>query len=102
MVYCAENLPDGNSPNGCGIKVDKSWLQLNPDPLGPQHDEREPGYLWGKMKWPKALRQIDHNAILHSSVKDRFAAAAVQHFYLLEPYGPKISQAMMTSNSITR
>jgi hypothetical protein len=88
MIHCAENLPDGNSPNGNGIKVDRSWLQLNPDSLGPQHDEREPGYLWGKFKWAKALRQIDHNAILHRSVKDRFAAAAVQHFYQLQPYRP--------------
>jgi hypothetical protein len=82
-------LPDDNSPNGNGIKVDKTWLQLNPDPLGPQHDEREPGYLCGKVKWPKALREIDHNAILHRSVKDRFSANKVQHFYEMKPYRPE-------------
>jgi hypothetical protein len=65
MVHAAENLPDGQTPYGYGIKVDKSWLQLNSDPLGSQHDEREPGYFWGKLKWPKALRDIDHDAILH-------------------------------------
>ena len=81
MVRAAETLPDENSPSGNGISVDKTWLQLNPDPRGPQHDEREPGYLWGKLKWPKALREVDHNAILHHSVKKRFAAEKVQHFY---------------------
>ena len=89
MVHAAENLPDDNSPNGNGIKVDKSWLQLSPDPLGPQHDEREPGYLWGKLKWPKGLREIDHDAILHRSVKDRLAADKVQHFYDMKPYRPE-------------
>ena len=88
MVHSAENLPDATSPTSNGIKVDKDWLQLNPDPLGPQHDEREPGYLWGKIKWPRALRQIDPDAILHSSVKARFAAAGVQHFYQTKPYRP--------------
>jgi uncharacterized protein (DUF2235 family) len=89
MVHAAETLPDDKSPNGNGIKVDKRWLQLNPDPLGPQHDEREPGYLWGKLKWPKGLREIDHNAILHRSVKERFAADKVQHFYEMKPYRPE-------------
>ena len=88
MIHAAEDLPDEASPTASGIKVDKDWLQLNPDPLGPQHDEREPGYLWGKIKWPRALRQIDHNAILHSSVKARFAVASVQHFYEAKPYRP--------------
>jgi len=89
MVHAAENLPNETSPNGNGIKVEKAWLQLNPDPLGPQHDEREPGWLWGKIKWPKGLRQIDHNAILHRSGKDRFAAANVQHFHEMKPYRPE-------------
>ena len=43
MVHAAENLPDANTPNGNGIKVDRSYLQLSPDPRGPQHDAREPG-----------------------------------------------------------
>ena len=32
---------------------------------------------------------IDTNAILHSSVYERFAAAKVQHFYASEPYRPE-------------
>jgi uncharacterized protein (DUF2235 family) len=88
MVHTAENLPNDTSPTANGIKVDRRWLQLNPDPLGPQHDEREPGFLWGNFKWPKGLRQIDHNAILHPSVKDRFAAGKVQHFYEMKAYRP--------------
>ena len=83
-------MPDENSPNANGIKVDKIWLQLKSrSTRSPGHDERRPWYLWGKIKWAKALRQIDHNAILHRSVKDRFAAAAVQHFYQLQPYRPE-------------
>ena len=89
MIHAAENLPDGNTPNGNGIKVDRSYLQLRPDPCGPQHDAREPGYLWGKLKWTKALRKIDPDAILHQSVYERFADDKVQHFYEMKPYRPE-------------
>jgi len=88
MVHAAVNLPDANGPTGNGIKVDSDWLQLNPDPLGSQHDEREPGWL-KKRLWPKGLRSVDHNAILHASVYERFAADAVQHFYQMEAYRPE-------------
>jgi hypothetical protein len=33
--------------------------------------------------------EVDHNAILHRSVKDRFAADKVQHFYEMKPYRPE-------------
>jgi uncharacterized protein (DUF2235 family) len=89
MVHAAEDLPDGDNQTANGIKVDKSWLQLNPDALGPQHDEREPGYFWGRVKWPKGLREIDHDAVLHGTVYDRFAADKVQHFYEMKPYRPE-------------
>jgi len=89
MVHAAEDLPDANSPNGNGIKVDRRFLQLNPDARGPQHDAREPGYLWGRLKWPKALREIDPDAILHRTVYERFAADKVQHFYEMKPYRPE-------------
>jgi uncharacterized protein (DUF2235 family) len=89
MVHAAESLPDGQTTNGYRIKVDKTRLQLNPDPLGPQHDEREPGYFWGKLKWPKALRDVNHDAVLHQSVYDRFATPSVQHFYDMRPYRPE-------------
>jgi hypothetical protein len=42
-IDAARNLPDGTTSDGYGIKVDERYLKLNPDPLGPQHDEREPG-----------------------------------------------------------
>ena len=89
MVHAAENLPDANTPTGNGIKVDRRYLQLSPDALGPQHDEREPGYFGGRLKWTKALRKIDPDAILHPSVYDRFAADKVQHFYEMKPYRPE-------------
>jgi len=90
MVHAAENLPDGNTPNANGIKVDRRFLKLYPDPCGPQHDATEPGYFGGRVKWwTKTLREIDPNAILHPSVYERFAAKKVQHFYAMEPYRPE-------------
>jgi uncharacterized protein (DUF2235 family) len=88
MIHVAENLPDPSTPNGNGIKVDRSYLQLYPDARGPQHDAREPGYFGGRFKYAKALRKIDPNAILHPSVYERFAADEVQHFYEMKPYRP--------------
>jgi uncharacterized protein (DUF2235 family) len=88
MVHAARNLPGTDGLAGSGIKVDRDWLTLNPDPLGPQHDEREPGWLKKKL-WPKGLRSVDHNAMLHASVYERFAAEAVQHFYQMQPYRPE-------------
>lgn len=89
MVHAAVNLPDGNTADGNGLKVDRSFLRLTPDPCGPQHDAREPGYLGGRIKWTQGLRKIDPDAILHKSVYDRFAAASVQHFYEMKPYRPE-------------
>jgi uncharacterized protein (DUF2235 family) len=89
MVHAVANLPDASTPNGNGIKIDTRFLKVRPHPLGPQHDAREPGYLWGLWKWKKALRLIDPNAILHTSVYQRFAANKVQHFYAMEPYRPE-------------
>jgi uncharacterized protein (DUF2235 family) len=89
MVHAAENLPDATTPNGNGIKVDRKYLQLYPDGRGPQHDAREPGYLSGRIKWTKALRKIDPDAVLHPTVYERFAADEVQHFYEMKPYRPE-------------
>ena len=89
MVHAAENLPDGSTSNGNGIKVDRHFLHLSPDPCGPQHDAREPGYLWGLFKYNKALRPVNPHAPLHPSVYERFAAESVQHFYELKPYRPE-------------
>jgi hypothetical protein len=89
MVHAAENLPDENTANGNGIKVDRSFLKLTPDARGPQHDAREPGYLGERFKWAKALRKIDHDAILHPTVYERFAAQKVQHFYEMKAYRPE-------------
>jgi hypothetical protein len=82
MAHAAKNLPDGKTPDGFGIKVDDRYLKLNPDPLGPQHDEREPGWFRGRFKWTEGLREIQDAAILHSTVLERFAASGgVQHYY---------------------
>ena len=84
-----DNLPDEKTPNGNGIKVDRTYLRLNPDPCGPQHDAREPGWFGGRLRWAKALRKIDPDAPLHQSVYARFGADKVQHFYEMKPYRPE-------------
>ncbi|WP_426533045.1 phospholipase effector Tle1 domain-containing protein [Bradyrhizobium sp. McL0615] len=90
MVHAARNLPDGKTPDGFGIKVDDSYLKLRPDPLGPQHDEREPGYLGGRFKWEEGLREVQDEAILHSTVLERLAAKnGVQHYYERLTYRPE-------------
>jgi len=90
MVHAAKTLPDETTSDGYGIKVDERYLKLNPDPLGPQHDEREPGWFGGRFKWAEGLREIQPEAILHSSVLKRFAAeAGVQHYYEIAPYRPR-------------
>jgi uncharacterized protein (DUF2235 family) len=89
MVHAAINLPDGKTPTGNGIKVDDRFLQLSPDPFGPQHDAREPGYLGGRFKWTEGHRKVEPCAILHSSVNKRFDAPdGVPHFYGSAPYRP--------------
>jgi hypothetical protein len=89
MLHAAVNLPDGKTPTGNGIKVDERYLQLNPDPFGPQHDAREPGYFGGHFKWTEGHRQVEPCAILHSSVYKRFDAPnGVPHFYSRAPYRP--------------
>jgi uncharacterized protein (DUF2235 family) len=88
MVHAAVNLPDATGPTGHGLKISASLLQLRPDPLGPQHDEREPGFLWG-IRWPKGLRRVDPEAALHSSVYVRAAAKQVPHFYEFAEYSPE-------------
>jgi uncharacterized protein (DUF2235 family) len=89
MVHAAVNLPDGKTPTGNGIKVDDRFLQLNPDPFGPQHDAREPGYFGGHFKWTEGHRKVEPCAILHSSVYKRFdAPGGVPQFYARAPYRP--------------
>jgi hypothetical protein len=89
MVHAAKNLPDGTTHDGFGIKVDDRYMALHPDPLGPQHDEREPGYLRGRFRWTEGLRRVEDEAILHSSVLTRFSAPeGVQHFYERANYRP--------------
>lgn len=89
MVHAAVNLPDGATPDGHGLKIDSKFLHLSPDPCGPQHDAREPGYFGGRFKWNAALRDINHDAILHPSVYARFASGKVQHFYEMQNYRPE-------------
>ena len=59
-----------------------SFELTSSDPLGPQHDECEPGYFRGRFKWTEGLREVQNEAILHPTLLDRFAAKeGVQHYY---------------------
>ncbi|WP_245452667.1 DUF2235 domain-containing protein [Bradyrhizobium sp. C9] len=58
MAHAAENFTDGKTPDGFGIEVDDRFLNLDPDPLGPLHDECEPGRLRGQVKWTEGFRQV--------------------------------------------
>jgi hypothetical protein len=89
IVHAAENVPDENLLNGNGITVDRTYLHLNIDPRGPQHDAQEPGWFGGRLRWARSLRKFDPDAILRPSVYDRFGADKVQHFYEMKPYRPK-------------
>ena len=89
MVHAAVNLPDETTADRNGIKVDRRFLKLRPDALGPQHDAREPGYFGGRFKWTKALRSVDPSAVLHPSVYERFAANKVPQFYETKEYRPE-------------
>lgn len=89
MAHAARNLPDNSSQDGFGIKIDERYLNLSPDPHGLQHDEREPGWIRGRIKWRVGLREVQPKAILHSSVVQRFEAEnGVQHYYERLPYRP--------------
>ena len=90
MVHAARNLPDRTTPDGFGIKVDDRYMKLHPDPLGPQHDEREPGFLGGRFKWSEGSREIQDEAILHSTVLARIVATdGVPHYYERTAYRPE-------------
>jgi hypothetical protein len=41
MAHAAENLPDETTSTGSGIKLNRQFLQLRPDPTGPQQ-----GLFW--------------------------------------------------------
>lgn len=49
--------------DGYGIKADERYyLKLNPDSLGPQHDEHEPGWFGGRFKWAEGLRETSNGS----------------------------------------
>jgi uncharacterized protein (DUF2235 family) len=89
MANAAHNLPDETTADGHGIKINPRLLKCSPDPTGLQHDAREPGFIGGRIKWSKGLREIDPKAVLHPSVYKRFEANKVQHFYEVKEYRPE-------------
>ena len=58
--------------------------RTNPDPLGAQHDEREPGWFGGRFKWSEGLREIQDEAILHPLIRE---AARTEVAAWTSPYG---------------
>lgn len=72
------------------IQIEPRYMNLSPDPSGPQHDEcRVVKKLWFyKFRWPMKKRDIPVNAPLHQSVIDRFKFDNVLVFDELTPYRP--------------
>lgn len=85
MLDAALSVPDG-------IKVDRSVLRLHPSSGGLQHDERKRGLglitRWLGLNWKERRRRIRDNAIVHSSVRERFNLTAVLQHDVTEPYRP--------------
>lgn len=103
MVHAARNLPDGRTSDGYGIKVDERYLKLNPDPLGPKHDERELiGWFGDRFEWAEGLREVQPQAIVHSSVLKRLAAeAGVQRYYEIAPASQEAQRHLKLTASHT-
>jgi uncharacterized protein (DUF2235 family) len=79
MVEAAQGVP-------YGIRIDGDVLQLYPSPAGPQHDECKSG-RFGHL-WKKGRRRVPEDAVLHPSVKERFAQLQVLHYNEMKPYRP--------------
>jgi uncharacterized protein (DUF2235 family) len=80
MVEAAQAVPHG-------IMIDGDVLQLYPSAAGPQHDECKSG-RFGRF-WEKGRRDVPEDAVLHPSVKERFAQPAVLHYDEMKPYRPE-------------
>lgn len=69
-----------------GLNVDPAYMQLNPDPAGPQHDETKSSvFRYAK----KLVRGIGPDFPLHESVIRRFEAGPVLHYDEVKPYRPE-------------
>ena len=86
MIAQLKELPDP-------VLLDETVLRVHPSCTGPQHDECRKGFagIWGRLgfKWKVKHRDIDHDAPLHPSVLERFAAAEVLNYDLMMPYRPE-------------
>lgn len=72
--------------------VDKTVLRVYPCATGLQHDECRKGFpgIWGRLfRWKVKQRNIDHDAPLHTSVLERFAAREVLIYDRMAPYRPE-------------
>lgn len=76
-----------------GLLIDRSKLQLYPDPLGMQHCElfeQAQKQWWQRLPWPEKRRAIDpDNAELDPSVLTRLGAPLVQQCDHYAPYRPQ-------------
>ena len=79
MVEAAQGVPHG-------IRIDGDVLRLYPSPAGAQHDECKSG-RFGRF-WKKGRRIVPDDAVLHPTVKERFAQPQVLHYDVMKPYRP--------------
>jgi uncharacterized protein (DUF2235 family) len=68
-----------------GLRVDGRYLQLFPDPLGPQHDERRSFLFRLSAAEPRTIRE---DAPLHPTVIERFKGGEVLHYDRYKEYRP--------------
>jgi uncharacterized protein (DUF2235 family) len=101
MVQEATHLPEP-------ILIDYSTLQLYPDHVGTQHDERKaftsacPAWLLRcallfvserNFGWRAGYRKIPDDAVLHPSVLDRFKLPGILNYDDIRPYRPEALRA---------
>ncbi|MEL7154609.1 MAG: DUF2235 domain-containing protein, partial [Pseudomonadota bacterium] len=71
------------------LQVDRSFLQLYPDPASIQHDERKSTWFARTFGWAVESRKVPDDAPLHPSVVERFEAENVVHYDESKPYRPE-------------
>ena len=70
-----------------GLIYDKRWLNLFPDPAGPQHDESRAGIF--RYTSRPFTRSIEAQAVVHPSVLERLDLPGVLQYDTVKPYRPE-------------
>lgn len=94
LQWMVEQLDETEQP----IELNRARLNLWPDALGIQHDERRAllDAAWQSIlprnwrkTWPQEVRSIHRQATLHPTVLERARATAVRNYDRHDPYRPE-------------